>query len=302
MSKNFIQYELWKDCRNGCKFCTNFLQKDVDKKESLEFVLKDLDNIQGKDFDLGFIGGEFFDNQLDNDDIKELFYKLFNKTKEKIQQGIIKRLFITVTLIYDIEKQLIPFLNYLKEIDIIDKVVLCTSYDLKYRFYTKEREDLWKGNVKRLNTLYPSIKIHTQIILTSFFIDAVLTNQFNIKEFCKEYNITIDYNEPQSGFYYTKEEMKEKLPDFYPTRSQFINFMNKTILQEHIINPDTFLIRELHADRLYYSFEGKQYLITDRHKKENFYIKVAEGKNQLGFADSDINMADFAAEFLESLS
>lgn len=301
MSKNFIQYELWKDCNNKCKFCTNFLQPDVNKIESLKFVISDLDNISEKECDLGLIGGEFFDSQIKNKEVNELFYKLIDTIEKKFKDHTIKRLFITSELIFDMNDYLFPFLEYISKLNIIDKTVLCTSYDIKYRFHNEKRKKLWEDNMILLRIFYPKLTLHTQIILTGFFIEAVLKNEFNLKEFSKTYNTTIDYNEPQSGFYYTKAQMKEKIPDFYPTKAQFINFMNKTILQDHDINPDTFLIRELHADRLYYSFNGKPCVITNRHKKENFYIKAEEGKNQLGFYDSDINMADFAQEYLESI-
>ena len=37
---DFLQYEIWKDCKNGCKFCTNFKQKDIDKISSLKYIYK----------------------------------------------------------------------------------------------------------------------------------------------------------------------------------------------------------------------------------------------------------------------
>ena len=42
---NFIQYELWKDCRNHCKFCYNYGQSDkYSKTKSLDYFLEKLDD------------------------------------------------------------------------------------------------------------------------------------------------------------------------------------------------------------------------------------------------------------------
>ena len=66
----FIQFELWKDCSLGCKFCFNKKQKDVNKIESLQFVLNKLDDSEMLDYnEIGFIGGEFFNNELKDNDV-----------------------------------------------------------------------------------------------------------------------------------------------------------------------------------------------------------------------------------------
>jgi hypothetical protein len=56
----FIQYQLWQDCRNGCKFCSERCQMSVDKKWALEFTLNKLDDPEVFDYEeVGIIGGEY---------------------------------------------------------------------------------------------------------------------------------------------------------------------------------------------------------------------------------------------------
>jgi hypothetical protein len=40
----FLQYALWLDCSNGCEFCCNKKQKDLNKIDSLTDILKRLDD------------------------------------------------------------------------------------------------------------------------------------------------------------------------------------------------------------------------------------------------------------------
>ena len=67
---NFIQYELWKSCRNHCKFCYNYGQEDkLTKIDSLNYFLNKLDEKEVDNYnEIGFIGGEFFDNQLEDEE------------------------------------------------------------------------------------------------------------------------------------------------------------------------------------------------------------------------------------------
>ena len=39
----FIQYQLWQDCSNGCKFCSEKCPTNVDKVWSLNYILSCLE-------------------------------------------------------------------------------------------------------------------------------------------------------------------------------------------------------------------------------------------------------------------
>ena len=295
MENKFLQYELWKACNNNCAFCTALKLKDVDKNKSLDNALQTICSAENIKYNkIGFIGGEFFDNQLDDLVIKEKFYELFSLCKKRILNKTLDNIYITSSLIFKLEKHFIPFLEYLKELNLLEYTMLCTSYDIKYRFKNKDQALLWKNNMLFLKDNYSALKIHTQIILTQFFIDAVLKNEFDILAFCKEFNTFIDYNEPQATFFYkTKNNMIKYLPDFFPTKKSFLEFVKRIVLKEKIINLNTFLLRDLHCDKLYYSKNGEIKCLENRHKKENFYAMLEDNENKmLGFIDSDLKMSD----------
>ena len=249
----FIQYELWKECRNGCEFCFSRGQKSLDKIERLNFVINKLNDPEVDNFnEVGFIGGEFFDIEIKNDEVRKLFYRLFDICCDKIKKGKLNKIYLATGLIYDIKLYLIPFLDYLRKIGILDKCLLCTSYDFKYRFHTKEKLDLWKSNMKYMHDNYSEMKLHTEIIVTQSFIDAVLNETFSITKFKEEFHTGIDYIEPASGFYFNdKKDASKYLEDFFPTKASFIKFLKKAGLENHEIDLTTFLSMEVRSDKVY---------------------------------------------------
>ena len=292
----FIQFELWKDCSLGCKFCFNKKQKDVNKIESLQFVLNKLDDSEMLDYnEIGFIGGEFFNNELKDNDVKQLFYNLF----KKLSTMHFEKIYITGALMYDMQPYLIPFLNYLKKLKILEKVLLCTSYDLKYRFYTKEREDFWKNNMLTLHKIYPELKFHTETVITQYFIDSDFNDEFSITEFCNTYHTRLDYIEPTSGLYYKdKQECMKDIPDFFPTKDSFIDFMMKTGVESNEIDLKTFLSMEIRSNKLYYLDEGIRCVSANRRENDGMIVpKDSSIKYEIGFADSDDNMPELVRDF-----
>ena len=133
----FVQFELWKECHQGCKFCCNKGQPKIDKKESIKYVMDILNSDEIKEYnEIGFIGGEFFNGEIE--EVKEEFYKIFEKVKELN----FDKIYITATLIYDINQWLTPFFSYLRDLQILNKVMICTSFDTIYRFKSQEEKYL----------------------------------------------------------------------------------------------------------------------------------------------------------------
>ena len=289
MRNNFIQYELWKDCKNGCKFCFNRGQPQVNKIISLKNTLQRMDDPELKDYnEIGFIGGEFFDDQLEDIEVKNLFYSLFAKCKTFIDDKKIEKIYFTTSLIFDMDKYLIPFLEYLNSLNLLSNCLLCTSYDLKYRFHTKEKEELWKSNMLKLHELFPNLKLHTEIIATGFFMQAVLDDTFNISEFCDKFHCGIDYIEPGSGFYFhDKEECAKEMPDFFPTKDQVIRFVKKTMIETKQINMDTFVSSQVRSDKVYIYYNGECFPVSNRRKSNCLLdIKNMKEKYEIGTVDS----------------
>lgn len=297
--RNFIQYELWKDCSNACKFCFNKGQKDLDKIESLNFVMDKLDDPEVDEYEeIGFIGGEFFDTQLDEPRVKELFYKLFDKCIEKIHSHKIDKLYITTALLFDMNKYLIPFLDYLRDKGVLENVLLCTSFDLKYRFHTEKRRKLWEDNMLKLHQLYPTLRLHTETIVTGFFVNAVLNNEFSISEFCDKFHTHIDYIEAGSGFYYyDKKECAKDMPDFFPTKDNFIKFLYKVAIENKEIDLNTFISPNVRSDKIYCNYNGKRYIMSNR-RKSNMTISVEDlkVKYETGLIDSNEKMLEIVQQ------
>ena len=295
----FLQYELWKDCCIGCSFCLNKGQPDINKIDSLKFVLEKLDDPEVDEYnEIGFIGGEFFNREIADEKVRELFYKLFEKCAVKVNENKLDKIYVTSALIYDRSKYLVPFLEYLKELKILDKVLLCTSYDIEYRFHTKEREDLWKENMLFLSKNYPELKKHTETILTQSFINAVLEDNFSITDFCNTYNTRMDYIEPASGFYYhNKVDCSKDMPNFFPTRSSFIKFLKKVAVDKKEIDLRTFLSMEIRSEKLYYADLGIRYTSENRRQTDGSCTPHAKDIHyEYGFIDSKEKMAMIARQ------
>lgn len=290
----FIQYELWKDCNNHCTFCFNKGQVDVDKIESLNYTISKLNEPEVDLYnEIGFIGGEFFDSQLDNKDVKSLFYKLFDICAEKSEQGKLDKLYITTSLIFVLSRHLIEFLNYLDNIGLLEKTLLCTSWDTIGRFHTESNRKLWENNMLELHKLFPKLRIHTETIVTQAFINSVLEDKFSITDFCNKFDTRMDFIEPGSGFgYYDKKEAMIHLKDFFPTIDSFIKFVVKTSMNNEI-DLETFLSPNIRSDVIYNILDGKRVSAHGRRKSSNdCFWKELKVKYERGFIDSDEKMTD----------
>lgn len=295
MERRFIQYNMWKNCKNHCEFCFNrgYKTSDVqDKLRILEFVTDKLKSSETDSYnEIGFIGGEFFENQLEDPRVKDGFYNLFNLCKERVEKGLLDKIYVATNLIYDMSEYLIPFISFLKKLDILDKTLFCTSFDLKYRFHKKEDLEIWKSNMHEIQKYLDGKKVHTEIIVSQFFIDAVNSGEFDILEFVKEFNTSVDFIEPTFTEYFSsREEFMKDLPDFFPKRSDFINFVKK-YSDLGIIDLNAFLSIKLRSDTSYYDLNGKWVKLDNRWTTNVRRVtKTGEIMKVQSYSDSDALM------------
>ena len=251
-----IQYNLWSSCKNNCSFCFNKdRQRDVDKVKNIKHIINLLDLEEVKDYDtIALIGGELFDFKYDKD-LRKYFYKLIDKIK-----GTNKRLYIMTNLIYNRELEFETFINYLN--DYKDKLTICTSYDLKGRFHTKQHLELFNDNITYLKT--NNINIHIETILTDILLKSILNNTFNLKEFKEIYTNNIDFIAPHCGCYgkTTKDFIEDK--EFFATRETFLKFLKKEFMELKDIDINRFLNRSNHSDICYYLVNDKLVKYEDR--------------------------------------
>jgi hypothetical protein len=293
MSNKFLQFELWKECNNNCRFCFSRLQKDVDKLKSMNEIYEILSSNIVQEYDtIGFIGGEFFNGQISTVDIHENFYKLINKVIEYLQENTIKQFYITATLVQNSHDDLVEFLDYIRSHNLIDRILLCTSYDVKYRFHNKRGEELWKRSIMMLHNKYPSLKIHVEIICTQALIDAMMSNEFDLVKFKYEYNVSVDFLEPNTAFEEI-EEFKKRLPLFLPTRKSFLNWLKRFCVVERIIDINTLFDPKIRSNTCYYHVNGKLVKIDNRHSGDRqIGFESIKIKPHFGYSDSDIDMRD----------
>ena len=302
----FLQFELWKQCSLGCKFCyNNGIPRRRDKIASMQKVLDILNSPEvDKYTDFGIIGGEFFNGEIDTPEVKEYFYKIIENFIDKVNKGIAKRCLVTTSLMFDDNTELLEFCNYLKEANVEDKFMICTSYDLAGRFNDKKLKN-WQDNMILLHLLYPNIRLHVETIVTQTFLEAVLSGQFDIKQFNKTYHCFTNYMLPMTGYSNLYKNMKDfedrLLPNFFPRRETFLEFLQYTHENQILTRDDleNFVNIINHSDTCYTSFDDKDfYLMEDRHNLEYKRNAYCDNDNY-GYFDSDIHPRDDIENFLE---
>ena len=269
LNYKFLQYQLWLDCSNNCRFCMNRLEKDVvDKKESIDFYIQKIKEGELKDFtELGIIGGEFFNGQLETKEIHDKFYEFIGLVADHIKEGIIKKFDFTTSLIFKDLSEIYEFLDFInKKCGSLDALLLCTSYDTIYRFHNQKGLELWENAIFSLHEKYPTLKIHVETILTQDFINKVLSGEHDIKAFAKKYNVHVDYIAPLTDHHGSSRfEVAKILPDFYPTRDSFFAFMQK-VSEEKTVDLKALGSREIMSHTLYALVNGKPKKYIDKEK------------------------------------
>jgi hypothetical protein len=208
-----------------------------------------------------------------------------------------KKIYIATNLIYDMEKHLFPCLDFLRILGVADKVLLCTSYDTKWRF-TEAKKNLWQNNMKQLHEQYPDFATHIEIILTGDFIDKVLEGDFDIPYFSNYYKSRIDYIEPASGMYYAdKKDLQAICPNFFPTKEKFIKFLKQECIERKNVDIKCLILYQIRASRIYHLDQG-QYVCYEDRRQPGFRVKCLDEtrKYELGFIDSDESMEDICVE------
>ena len=141
-----IQFELWPDCCCGCKYCylngTKRNTKAKQKKENIQDALKTLkdQSIMEKYNAVGLIGGEFFQNQLD--DVRDEWIELICYLNFLLKTGAIKEVWIATSLLLENYQDLLMTLSYFDFNALTEnqRITLCTSYDTIGRF-SEEKHD-----------------------------------------------------------------------------------------------------------------------------------------------------------------
>ena len=250
-----FQYELWQECNNLCDFC--FLGKENRKTKTeikIQNLKKLLDYLNDKDFisqydNISLIGGEFFQGQLEDPEVKKLFLEVIQKIYDFLDEKHERSSWIAATLTIGEQKDLYDILelySHTKSYQELDKtddygLWICTSFDTIGRFHTKEAKENWKYHMKQISVLYPKIKKNTCSILTNDFMEQYNKGVFTLENFCQEYNTQMFLKQPDHGAFPTNEEMEKRVPGFFPKRKTGLKFLSKLYQNEprfieHLMN------------------------------------------------------------------
>lgn len=230
------QFELWEECNSKCTFCylgkaNNITPKEV-KLQNLDTTYKKISDLSlyKKINCLAYIGGEFFQGQLKDLDVRSKFFKLMRKTNELLELQYIDEVWISASLTIGDQIDLYETLKCFSD---LSKVWVLTSYDTLGRFHSETMKNNWLKNLAQLRQYSANIKINITSILTGDFIQRYLDNNLDIQTIAENYHCSMFWKPPCSIGRYnetstmTKYDVNAILPNFFPTRKQFLDFLFK---------------------------------------------------------------------------
>ena len=276
--KKQMQFELWDECNSKCTFCHLCNKNNITpNKTKLNMIQDTLDKISDlsiyDEYDtIGFIGGEFFQGQLNTPEIKSKFMELMDKSRWLLDNDYIENVWINVTLTIGNQNDLYDVLKRFEGHK--GNLWLLTSYDTLGRFHSQKMLDNWDYHMKNIHKLYPEIKFNITSILTGDFIKKYLNNEINFTQMMEEYHCSLFFKVPtlQKEFYKSNKEMNNAIGHFFPTRDLFLEFLTTFRQTEHPDLWNKLFNIAYRADTLYCQENGDDIEIT--RNKDNDYMEI----------------------------
>lgn len=251
-----LQYELWRACNCKCTFCTlgkdNLFTPDNLKLQSLQVAINELSSLGPNVHKvIGFIGGEFFQGQLNTPEIKAAFFKLISITNTLLNKNYIENIWLNASLLIGEQPD---FYETLKLIDKKNKLWILTSYDTLGRFHTQTMFNTWEKHLFKIKKLYPDININITSILSSDFIKKYLNDELDLKQIRKKYQASLFFKNPvkpySEGIEISCSDLNKVLGDFFPKRDDMLQFFKKFYKQEGLFEYDKLISTDLRADEI----------------------------------------------------
>ena len=292
-----IQYELWRECNCNCTYCTlgfdNHKTDNELKLQSMQTAIDEMKNFEPNEHQtVGFIGGEFFQGQLNTPEIKSKFMELIKVANDLLNNHIVKDLWLNASLLIGNQKDLY------EAIDLIDdktKLWILTSYDSIGRFHTPKMLETWQYHMKNIHNLYPEIKLNTTSILTGDFIEKYLNDNIDIKEFKAIYHTNLFLKttvKPGHLSHLSKQEINDKIGNFFPTQERFQEFLFTFYMREGAEEYHNLFSNDLRADevRKNYNIDTKRNIkfIRDKQTLEETIDLIDEHIDNLSCGHSTI--------------
>ena len=280
-----LQYELWRECNCKCTFCTlgdeNLYTPEKLKLQSVETAINELQVIDTEKYDtVGFIGGEFFQGQLNTQRLKDKFFELFRLCNQLLNDNKIESVWINASLLIGNQKDLYDVLDLF---DKKEKVWVLTSYDVLGRFHSNKMKETWEFHMKKLHEEYPEVHLNTTMILTGSLIDMYLNDEINFEEFKEKYHTGLFLKNPipphgfndADGEPLSNEGVNKILGNFFPTRKKAIAFFMKYKMKESELDFKNLLNMDLRAQELRKNFNDR------KHNHRNVvFIRKKDGKEE----------------------
>lgn len=223
---HMVQYGVWSNCCNACKFCLREERIPYTKEQqllSLEKIKKNLDYIDWKNkfnYGISLLGGELY--YITDKEVQNSFLELIDMIIEKIlkisnnhdcKYSTVTNGLYNPEFLYKVIDKIVDAVG-------IEKVDINFSYDLKYRFKNEEDRLLVLKNINDFHKRY-NYCVGVQMILTQYVIDFWKESKFDVNEFMEKEipgnQLCFLYPHPiHSGFV---------LDDFNFKRSDFLQFM-----------------------------------------------------------------------------
>lgn len=231
MTKEMIQLDFWNECRESrCGFCSLIYTRDKgfgvdpnviispeDKIKILDILIKFVPTIDWDVFDkISFQGGEIM-NGLDPACIPT-YTDFLEKLVTFMLEDKLVRIYLITSLKYQFEGSLLEYtLDLFRSYALTNKVMIGTSYDIKYRF-TPENEKIWWQNLGKVKRAGASI--HCTTVMSQFFIDAYKARDKKLMRLMKVFPDTgLDLIGAIGDRYYEYQP-----EDFLPKRKDLISF------------------------------------------------------------------------------
>ena len=233
------QCGIFSNCNGSCDFCLienakiasmeTIYQQIETVSKNIDFINEQKDSWKTKFSDgISLLGGELY--YITDEKYKTLFLKLIDKIIDVVLKPSTNPLvkFSTVTNgFYDPENLLFPTIDKIRDAVGLQHVDVNFSYDLKYRFKTREQEERVRKTINAFHDRY-NYSLGIQMILTQNVIDKVLYEGWRPSRWIAENlpgnQVAFLYPHPiRRGNNFTGDK---NLEGFNFTRSSFFQFLS----------------------------------------------------------------------------
>lgn len=261
------QFELWTQCNNNCSYCylgdKKFRNDKQEKLANMQFAIDWMNNFDHyKEYDnASFIGGEFFQGQLNDADVRKKWFSMLEVLKDRMENDFITSSWWSATLTIGDQQDLVDSLKMFEGVaDSHKQIWIVTSYDTIGRFHNQKMLDTWKANLLKIKSMFPWIFINTCMIMTGDFCDKVVSGELDLYEISNTFSTSL-FLKPtyainaigvkcDDSYMKVKQDINKRIPNFYPRREQILQLFS--YLKENC--PDIFehvIEQKYRADNLY---------------------------------------------------